>query len=82
MLITLPRALRLLLMFEPSLRRSPVARVLLLRSDPARSTRLIFDCRLDPFGSYVRDEDESEGGAVISLRTNASDAREGATEQE
>ncbi|KAE8911390.1 hypothetical protein PF003_g4196 [Phytophthora fragariae] len=41
MLITLPSALRLLLIAAPSFSRSPVAPVLDARSEPARSTRLI-----------------------------------------
>ena len=39
LLMTIPRVVRLLLMLDPSLRRSPVAPVLLARSEPARSTK-------------------------------------------
>ena len=38
--MTLPSAIRDLLMLAPSLRRDPVASVLEARSEPARSTRL------------------------------------------
>lgn len=41
--MTLPRVVRDLLMFAPSRNRVPVAPVDACRSDPARSTREIFD---------------------------------------
>ena len=41
--ITFPRVVRDLLMFAPSLRRTPLAPVLSALSDPAKSTKLIFE---------------------------------------
>lgn len=41
--ITFPKVVKLLLMFAPSFKRVPLAPVESARSEPAKSTKLIFD---------------------------------------
>lgn len=53
-LITLPSASRPLLIFTPSLKRSPQASVFEHRSEPARSTKLNFDVVTDFLGIQKR----------------------------
>lgn len=52
--ITLPSVVKLLLIFAPSLRRVPLAPVESARSEPAKSTRLIFDtCKRNTNHKYI-----------------------------
>lgn len=46
LLITLPRAIKLLLMCFPSFKRTPSAPVLAMRSEPAKSTKFYITCKI------------------------------------